>query len=344
MPSQSFFKTTPEPYDIARILYHENASVSAEGLAWQQCEKSLRSLSDYDKYYILTHHIRPKEDYKFPLVQKAGHTRKCCISMLSNDYVYSPSSNSIFCLPCSLFVPIDTNKKGLKNRCQLSQFVNIGCQNYKKMHEKQQCHNAAEYHKEACFVAECIKQRFEKPESTIKAQIDCDLKSRYYIYRHVLKRIAQVIHFCGKQGIALRGHIEDSGSPDDNPGNFLALIKMFAAKDTILQDHISKPLLRNVTYIHHRSQNEMIEVIGKSIIQHDLLNEIKEAKIHTILCDEVTSSNDEIMSLCVRFVDAKKQIREEFIEFIHMERITGEVLFEAVRDFYQKNDLRILKI
>ena len=79
-------------------------------------------------------------------------------------------------------VPIDTNKKGLKNRCQLSQFVNIGCQNYKKMHEKQQCHNAAEYHKEACFVAECIKQRFEKPESTIKAQIDCDLKSRYYIY------------------------------------------------------------------------------------------------------------------------------------------------------------------
>ena len=156
-----------------------------------------------------------------------------------------------------------------------------------------------------------------------------------------MKRIAQVIHFCGKQSIALQGHIEDSGSPGDNRGNFLALIKMFAAEDTILQDHVSKPLLRNLTYIHHRSQNEMIEVIGKSIIQHDLLNEIKEAKIHTILCDEVTSSNDEIMSLCVRFVDAKKQIREEFIEFIHVERITGEVLFEAVRDFYQKNDLHL---
>ena len=82
----------------------------------------------------------------------------------------------------------------------------------------------------------------------------------------------------------------------------------------IYQNHC----LENVIYIHHRSQNEMIEVIGKSIIQHDLLNEIKEAKIHTILCDEVTSSNDEIMSLCVRFVDAKKQIREEFIEFIRV--------------------------
>ncbi|KAL5470997.1 hypothetical protein EMCRGX_G029067, partial [Ephydatia muelleri] len=115
MLSQSVFKTMPVPYDIAQILYHENASVSAVDL-WQQCENTL---SDYDKYCILTHHIRPKEDYKFPLVQKAGHPRKCCTSMLSNDYIYSPSSNSIFCLPCSLFVPIDTNKKGLKNRCSL---------------------------------------------------------------------------------------------------------------------------------------------------------------------------------------------------------------------------------
>ena len=37
-------------------------------------------------------------------------------------------------------------------------------------------------------------------------------------------------------------------------------------------------LLNNGTYIHHRSQNEMIEVIGKSIIQQDLINEIKGAR------------------------------------------------------------------
>ena len=209
------------------------------------------------------------------------------------------------------------------------------------MHEKQQCHNASEYHKEACFVAECIKRRFEKPESTIAVQMDGELKSRYDIYRHVLKRIAQVIHFCGKQGIALRGHNEDSESPSNNPGNFLALIKMFAAEDTVLNDHISKPLLKNATYIHHRSQNEMVEVIGKYIIQQDIINEIKEAKIHTILCDEVTSSNDEIMSLCIRFVDAIKQIREEFIDFIDVERITGEVLFEAVVNFYKRNDIHL---
>ena len=93
--------------------------------------------------------------------------------------------------------------------------------------------HASEYHKEACFVAECIKRRFEKPESTIPVQMDGELRSRYDIYRHVLKQVAQVIHICGKQGIALRGHIEGSESLSNNPGNLLALIKMFAAEDTV---------------------------------------------------------------------------------------------------------------
>ena len=65
--------------------------------------------------------------------------------------------------------------------------------------------------------------------------------------------------------------------------------------------------------------------VGKHIIQQDLIDEIKAANFHTLICDEVTSSNDEVLSLCIHFVDAKKQIREEFIEFIDVDRITGEV-------------------
>ena len=75
-----------------------------------------------------------------------------------------------------------------------------------------------------------------------------------------------MISFCGKQCIALGFHIEDSESPSNNHGMFLTLIKMFAAKDLVLHDHFSKPLLKIATYIHHHSQNEMIEVIGKSVI------------------------------------------------------------------------------
>ena len=38
----------------------------------------------------------------------------------------------------------------------------------------------------------------------------------------------------------------------------------------------------------------------------------------------LTATNDEIMSVCIRFVDKNKQIREEFLEFIGLERITGK--------------------
>ena len=73
-----------------------------------------------------------------------------------------------------------------------------------------------------------------------------------------------MIHLCGKHGIALRGHIEDSELPSKYSGNFLALIKMFAAEDTVLHDHISKLLLKNATYILHSSQNEMVDVMVKA--------------------------------------------------------------------------------
>ena len=81
-------------------------------------------------------------------------------------------------------------------------------------------------------------------------------------------------------GIALRGHNEESESGNSNPGNFIALLEIFALEYPTLRDHLKKPLLKNATYIHHRSQNEMIEVIGKHIIQQDLIDEIKAANFH----------------------------------------------------------------
>ena len=116
---------------------------------------------------------------------------------------------------------------------------------------------------------------------------------------------------------------------------------MLALEDPTLRDHMKKPLLKNATYIRHRSQNEMIEVIGKHIIQQDLIDEIKAAKFHTLICDKVTSSNDEVLSLCVCFVDSKKQIREEFID---VDRITGEVLFDTIGKFYERSNLDLMDL
>lgn len=40
--------------------------------------------------------------------------------------------------------------------------------------------------------------------------------------------------------------------------------------------------------------------------------------------------NTEIIPLCVRFVDAKSDIREEFLEFAHLTRVTGEAIADQI--------------
>lgn len=108
------------PYDIANVLYPNGTESLSDAQMWSQCEKSLNGLTDHEKYIIWTHHFRPKDDFKFPLVQFNKDSRRCCATMLSNNFVYSQSTNSIYCLPCSLFVPINGGKKGVKDRHQLS--------------------------------------------------------------------------------------------------------------------------------------------------------------------------------------------------------------------------------
>ena len=48
------------------------------------------------------------------------------------------------------------------------------------------------------------------------------------------------------------------------------------------------------------------------------------------MADEATSHNDEQLSLCLRFVDEGKNIREEFIEFVHMDNVSGHSIATAI--------------
>ena len=57
------------------------------------------------------------------------------------------------------------------------------------------------------------------------------------------------------------------------------------------------PLCKDVTYLSPKSQNELIDIIGIRIIQEKLVDEIIEAGMHSISVDEVTVSNDEILSM-----------------------------------------------
>ena len=66
----------------------------------------------------------------------------------------------------------------------------------------------------------------------------------------------------------------------------------------------------------------MTEIIGEQI-HEKILEEIKQAQFFAILADEAADvSNEEQLSLVLRFVDSSSQIREEFVEFVSCSGLT----------------------
>jgi len=93
---------------------------------------------------------------------------------------------------------------------------------------------------------------------------------------------------CARQCIALRGDHEKLDSIG-NPGKFLSPMRLIATHDAKLKQHLDMPKLKNVTYLSVEKQNEMINVIGNRMIQSKIVQEVKDARIYTIMVDEVTS-------------------------------------------------------
>lgn len=66
-----------------------------------------------------------------------------------------------------------------------------------------------------------------------------------------------------------------------------------------------------------------------------VLKPLEKVPYYSILVDEVTDShaNQEIMTLCVRYIDisgTEPHIREAFIDFAHLERATGQAIADAI--------------
>ena len=179
-------------------------------------------------------------------------------------------------------------------------------------------HAKKSYHMDSVQKMEGFIAATEKPERTILVLLDQEKGKQIANNRHILTRIIAAILYCGRQCIALRGDCE-STMGYGNPGNFLAMLKIMAEHDPVLKQHLYTPAMKNATYVSPRSQNDIIDVIDRGVIQQALLQEINGATFFTIMSDEVATFNKEKLALVVRFVDNNDNIREEFLEFVASE-------------------------
>lgn len=295
--------------------------------------QTISSLSPEQKYHLLKSHVTVSKDFIFPATFCGGHYRSFQPHW-SHEHkwlVYSPSVDGAFCLPCTLF---ETSTR----RHTLGALVNCPFIKWSQKSEVLNHHQATNYHIKSVEAAQEFATSIEKPITTLPYMVDDAMETRVQTNRTIIKSIAEAVLFCGRQCIGLRGDGEwdKNGDPDGNPGNFLAVLQLIANHNVNVMQHLQQPKLKNAKYTSPQIQNEMIEVIGHDFIQKSLIEEIQQAKYFSILADEVTSHNIEQLSLCFRFVDQSRNVREEFFDFIKLQRITGEHISNAILSAIEK--------
>ena len=92
-------------------------------------------------------------------------------------------------------------------------------------------------------------------------------------------------------------------------------------------------------------QNELICLFGEEIVT-DIISEVKESRVFSILADEVRDcSNTEQISFVMRYVDKSCQIREEFIQFLKCESgASGQELCLKIVNRLMLSETLILKL
>ena len=123
--------------------------------------------------------------------------------------------------------------------------------------------------------------------------------------------------------------MEDINS-NQNPGNFLAIFKLLAETNEPLRGHIENLLRKTATNLFPLMQDEIIKIIGKDLLQANLVKEINRARFFPILTDEVESHHVKQLPLCIRFVDDDNNKRGEFLEFGQCKRIDGKSTAEEM--------------
>jgi len=302
-----------------------------------EISKCVSELSNELKYHLLrSRTLVPPSQYEFPTQYLAGCNRAFKRSWLVEFpwLSYSEHLDGAYCMPCALFV---------QNRSSLGILVNRPFTKWHKKTETLTSHAKCGYHITSLEAASSFLQAMENPQATIPPTFDSRKAANIQRNRVIVQCITESVLFCGRQCIGLRGDGENQES--GNTGNFRAALDLIAQHEPILKEHLQDSVMRNCKYTSPVVQNEIIEIIGQDIIKKKIVSEIREANFFSILADEVTSHNVEELALiiiiiiarqfltrrntrevCIRFVDRQQNIREEFVNFMRIPRITGDVI------------------
>ena len=108
-----------------------------------------------------------------------------------------------------------------------------GFRAWKKLNPRVYEHERSRRHRAAFIQWKELEQHLHQ-NTIIDAGLQAQITAERQRWRDVLDRILHTVKLCATQNLPLRGHRE-SLQQSENPGNFLAVLKLIARYDTLAQ-------------------------------------------------------------------------------------------------------------
>lgn len=208
-------------------------------------------------------------------------------------------------------------------------FTADGFGNWKKGANRLEVHEKSEQH----LIAFKKLANLESKSPNITEQLSYQLKQNQEAARKCLSAMFSSIKYLTKQGIAIRGH-------DDDGGNYIELLKLRQNDIKELETWLNRK--KHLT--SHDIQNEMIDILAKSVLRK-IVGDIQKNGIFSLIVDETRDiSNREQVAICIRSVDSDLRPKEYFIGLYETSNTTGEVLSKLILDALQRLGLDITNL
>ncbi|XP_065177014.1 52 kDa repressor of the inhibitor of the protein kinase-like [Sycon ciliatum] len=241
---------------------------------------------------------------------------------------YSAVKRGIYCVPCVLF-PVTQSTSG---RARI--LISTPLVNFKDATQELAAHRSLDYHLSSEAKMDSFLKTMRTPGSRIDATISQQAAARVKENRAKLFSIVKCLEFCGRNGLALRGHRDDGDALDDSwkQGNFKSLVNFrVEAGDDVLRRHLETASVRE-TYISKTSQNALLSCIGH-YVREQIAADVRASGFYAVSADEVADvSNWEQLGVVLRYIK-DGQVLERLAGFVALEKVRGCDIFQAIKTF-----------
>ncbi|XP_071835292.1 52 kDa repressor of the inhibitor of the protein kinase-like [Apostichopus japonicus] len=293
-----------------------------------------KRINDDSKYKLIKDRI-PPASYIFPCkeypdkAKKSGVRKRSCQHKWFTQFeyiTYSLKESGLYCLACVLF-PVEN-----RTSCRAQFLINKSYTNWKDALADLKKHSVCEYHKTSAALMESFVRTTQNEASRVDLMLNARKMEQIAKNRDVLRSILRCVEYCGRHGIAMRGHAGEDAF--GYSGNFNGLLRLcIESGDKTLEAHF-ETCARSATYSSKTTQNELLNCIKEFIQQHIIkeINAQHHGPLFGIQADEVTDvSNKEQLGLVLRYLVNDKPV-ERIVEFIECENITGLALAKQILD------------